>query len=134
MNPQNSIGNYLGVSENRGPEYNSQNSRILMIRTLKHGTPSFRKLPFRPLHYPAFAPESEVFGVTRKSLRGYMQHIGDLYLSLFLSLCLSLSLSLYIYIYIYENTYIHIYVYVYFLALYDVILYKGISLYNTKNI
>ena len=35
---------YIGVSENRGPEYSTLNSRILIIGTSKQGTPSFRKL------------------------------------------------------------------------------------------
>ena len=35
---------HLGVSENRGPEYSTVNSRILIIRTPKYGTPNFRKL------------------------------------------------------------------------------------------
>ena len=37
---------YLGVSENRGPQYSTLNSRILIIRTPKQGTPNFRKLTF----------------------------------------------------------------------------------------
>ena len=31
-----------GVSENRGPEYRTLNSRILIVRTPKYGTPNFR--------------------------------------------------------------------------------------------
>ena len=33
----------VGVSENRGPEYSTLNSRILIIRTPKYRTPNFRK-------------------------------------------------------------------------------------------
>ena len=33
------------VSETRGPQYSTLNSRILIIRTPKLGTPNFRKLP-----------------------------------------------------------------------------------------
>ena len=36
----------LGVSENRGPQSRTPNSRILIIRTPKYGTPHFRKPPF----------------------------------------------------------------------------------------
>ena len=36
---------YMGVSENRGPQYSTLNSRILIIRTPK-GTPNIRKLPY----------------------------------------------------------------------------------------
>ena len=39
----------LAVSENRGPQYNILNSRILITRSPKYGTPNFRKLPFRDL-------------------------------------------------------------------------------------
>ena len=35
----------MGASENRGPEYSTPNSRILIIRTPKQGTPNLRKLP-----------------------------------------------------------------------------------------
>ena len=41
------LGAFMGVSETRGPEYSTLNSRILIIRTPKEGTPNFRKLPFR---------------------------------------------------------------------------------------
>ena len=34
---------YLGVSENRGPEYSTLNSRMLIIRTPKQGTLIFGK-------------------------------------------------------------------------------------------
>ena len=37
----------MGVSENRGPYYRTPNSRILIIRIPKYGTPNFRKLPYR---------------------------------------------------------------------------------------
>ena len=37
----------MGVSENRGPEYSTLNSRILIIRTPKEGTPNFRNSHFR---------------------------------------------------------------------------------------
>ena len=40
----------LGFSENRGPEYSTLNSRILIIiiiRTPKYGTPNFPKISFR---------------------------------------------------------------------------------------
>ena len=37
---------HMGVSEKRGPEYSTLNSRILIIRTPKQGTPNFRKLPY----------------------------------------------------------------------------------------
>ena len=36
---------YVGVSENREPQYSTLNCRILIIRTTKQGTPNFRKLP-----------------------------------------------------------------------------------------
>ena len=36
---------YVGVSGNRGPQYSTLNSRILIMRTPKYGTPDFRKLP-----------------------------------------------------------------------------------------
>ena len=36
---------HMGVSENRGPYYSTLNSRILIIRTPRQGTPNFRKLP-----------------------------------------------------------------------------------------
>ena len=36
---------YVGVSANRGPEYSTPNSRILILRTPKQGTLNFRKLP-----------------------------------------------------------------------------------------
>ena len=39
----------MGVSENRGPRYRTLNSRILIIRTPKYGTPNFRKLPYGAL-------------------------------------------------------------------------------------
>ena len=32
---------YMGVSENRGPQYSTLNSRILIIRTPQRGTPIF---------------------------------------------------------------------------------------------
>ena len=35
----------MGVSENRGPQHSTLNSRILIIRTPKQGAPNFRKLP-----------------------------------------------------------------------------------------
>ena len=35
-----------GVSEKRGPEYSSLNSRILIVRTPKYGTPNFRNIPY----------------------------------------------------------------------------------------
>ena len=35
----------MGVSENRGPEYSTLNSRTPIIRIPKQGTPNFRKLP-----------------------------------------------------------------------------------------
>ena len=47
----------LGVSENRGPLYSTLNSRILMIRTPKYGTPYFRKLT---LQAPLSVPEAAV--------------------------------------------------------------------------
>ena len=34
----------MGVSENRGPGYGILNSRTLIIRTPRQGTPNFRKL------------------------------------------------------------------------------------------
>ena len=37
---------YMGLSNNRGPEYSNLNSRILIIRAPKYGTPNFRKLPY----------------------------------------------------------------------------------------
>ena len=37
---------YVGVSENGGPCYSTLNSKILIIRTPKRGTPNFRKLPY----------------------------------------------------------------------------------------
>ena len=37
--------NDVRVSENRGPWYSTLNSGILIIRTQKEGTPSFRRLP-----------------------------------------------------------------------------------------
>ena len=43
----------LGVSENRGPKYSTLNSRILIIRTPKQGTPNFRKLPLSEGFDPA---------------------------------------------------------------------------------
>ena len=49
----------MGVSENRGPEYSTPNS-ILIIRIPKYGTPNFRKLPNRSsdsLTGQAFEPE-----------------------------------------------------------------------------
>ena len=33
-------------SQNRGPQYNTLNSRILIIRAPKEGAPHFRKLPY----------------------------------------------------------------------------------------
>ena len=38
----------MGASENRGPLKSTLNSRILIIRTPKQGTPNFRKLPYGP--------------------------------------------------------------------------------------
>ena len=41
------MGQYhMGVSENRGPWYSTLNSRILILRTPKLGTPNFRNLPY----------------------------------------------------------------------------------------
>ena len=47
MDPLGTIpqGDYMRVSEARGPKYSTLNSRILIIRTPKHGTPNFQKLP-----------------------------------------------------------------------------------------
>ena len=41
----------MGVSENRGPLYNTLNSRILILGTPKKGTPNFWKLPPRNVKY-----------------------------------------------------------------------------------
>ena len=41
---------YMGVSENRGPEYSTLNSRTPIIRIPKQGTPNFRKLPYGSKH------------------------------------------------------------------------------------
>ena len=49
---------YMGVSENRGPEYSTLNSRILNIRTPKNLVPLISETPTspsceitKPLHY-----------------------------------------------------------------------------------
>ena len=45
------------VSENRGPRYRTLNSRTLIIRTPKEGTPCFRKPPyFDPTEYLFYKP------------------------------------------------------------------------------
>ena len=38
-------GDFMGVSENGGSEYSTLNSRILLIRTPKEGTPNFIRTP-----------------------------------------------------------------------------------------
>ena len=43
--PDDHAGLHLGVAENRGSEYSTLNSRILIIRTPTKGTPNFWKLP-----------------------------------------------------------------------------------------
>ena len=53
----------LGVSENRGSQYSTLNSRILVIRTPRKGTPNFRKLPY------GYRVRLEGLGLPLESLR-----------------------------------------------------------------
>ena len=45
------LHSYMGVSEYRGSKYSTLNSKVLIIRTPKEGTPNFRKLPYTEKMY-----------------------------------------------------------------------------------